>query len=190
MIQEKSFEDLGLPADFGYLYLHDGVPLVQLQPLPQSVLIFWRGSTNLSLLEWYFSQVVADMSKILNVPLFKLSRAVVHYGTPRGIKSFPYNPTPELAEESDIIGHHASFKRENLRDITFARFDVDYDQPITLWADLSSSKNAEVGFCSVVIPDVVTSFFAETCFKRVNERDLATLFEKMGLYMPMQLAGI
>lgn len=189
MIQEISREDFGFSDSQGYVYLHNGKPLLQLHPWAEEsrlVTIFWRGEATLPRLHDAFYRTVREMSGVLNIPASHLRDVAVYYGLSREVVSLPYVLETEKVTGGDLLKQHSDFLKKELGNITFARLDLSYEYPIIMWADLTKSKNSEIGFSSTLLPEAILEFLQLTIREKINDRDLDRLVEMLDGHMMFQ----
>lgn len=192
MIIEKSREDLGFSDDLGYMYFSDDdLPVLQLHSYYNGVdynTIFWRGATTIEAVFEHFHMISREITSALNINPEEVRKFTAHYGLLDGIRSFPLVLKAETSEEHADRRQHSLFFDKHSSSVTFVRLENSYSIPIILWADLSQTRDSEIGFSSVVLLDHVIEYFQKTSFIKLNQRDMDRLQELLHQHMMIQPA--
>lgn len=194
MIVEKSRADLGFPDDWGYVYLRDSMPLIQLHPCWNSgfTTIFWRGALDRADVTQRWRDLMTEMSAALNYPWHRLRRSTVTVARKETEDRFPWALDPETVEEAVMEREAHAAIASDPRNPAFVRLDAETDIPIILWADLVPGGDvghltAEIGFSSVIIPDIIIDLFSLTSHVSIGPTELERLQSLMNRHMQMQM---
>lgn len=181
MISVVHRREYGFKDDFeGYLFVKDQVPFAQLHLYQEYHTFFWRGQAALTELGPCLTATVREVSRNFSIPLTTMNSGRMQLARENTVEDFTFVVEADYSEVPHLkVGESEedfeSFVTSRAASASFARFDVESGRrlPLILWADLTDTESAEVGFSSLSgLPSPIVELLRDTCLVKLSEADL------------------